>query len=121
MRDRLLRARPLTMEAPPMAPAAPERGLVKTGLDTPLKDCQTKCEKYHGLPLAFSSFDEITKRLDIDFNITSYYVDAEYNFEDSLTTLGQRKINSSFRAGCRNGTKHLPAKSGGHNFPVSWR
>ena len=24
-----------------------------------MKDCQTKCEKYHGLPLAFSSFDEI--------------------------------------------------------------
>ena len=60
-----------------------------------MKVCKAKCEKYHGLPFAFSTFDEISKELvkisfsfsskknqNLDFNITSYYIDAEYNFKD---------------------------------------
>ena len=57
------------------------------------KVCKTECEAYHGLPVAFSTFDEITKQLiEVSFRkssenkfdlgkITSYYIDAEYNFK----------------------------------------
>ena len=59
----------------------------------PPKVCKTECEAYHGLPFAFSTFDEITKQLiEVTFrkssennhdlgSITSYYIDAEYNFK----------------------------------------
>ena len=72
-----------------------DKKLAKYSPKKPSKVCKTECETYHGLPFAFSSFDEIAKQMievsyhsksknnhDYDFNISSYYVDAEYNFED---------------------------------------
>ena len=72
-----------------------DKKLAKNSPNKPSKVCKTECETYHGLPFAFSTFDEIAKQMievsyrsksknnhDYDFNISSYYVDAEYNFED---------------------------------------
>ena len=86
---------------------APKK-LAKNSPNKPSKVCKTECETYHGLPFAFSTFDEIAKQMievsyhsktknnqDYDFNISSYYVDAEYNFEDF--TWYSRKAKSRYK------------------------
>ena len=80
------------------------------------KVCKTECEAYHGLPFAFSTFAEITKQLiEVSFrrssennhdlgSITSYYIDAEYNFKyftwysrQAKTLTGFELFNSLFQ------------------------
>ena len=80
------------------------------------KVCKTECEAYHGLPFAFSTFAEITKQLiEVSFrrssennhdlgSITSYYIDAEYNFKyftwysrQARTLTGYEQFNSLFQ------------------------
>ena len=54
-------------------------------LKTSCKECINKCKEYNGLPSAFSDYDRITKKLlrATSSSFTSYYVDTDYNFQDS--------------------------------------